>query len=363
MKSLLPLLPALLLVGWAAPARADEPPPTSRFFDAYDLDADGKVTSDEFKGDAETFRLLDKNADGVITLDELGLPADYKPRPKPPQAPGGGPGKGKPGRGKGAGAERLKKMDKDGDGRITKEEFTGPAEMFARLDRNGDGCLDQADFAPDARPPGDGKPPEGGMPPPGGGFDPEAIKARWKAMDKDGDGKVSREEYTGKMPFEKIDGDGDGFLTDADLARLPKPPGEPGQPGQPGAGPGRAGPGRPGPGAEVLRRFDKDKDGRVSRDEFPGSDERFTEMDKDGDGCLTEKDFPAPAAPGGGGGAGGPGGPPPGGGLFGALDRDHNGKLSREEFGGSDEEWRRLDKNADGWVTPDEAGAGSPPPR
>ncbi len=40
----------------------------------------------------------------------------------------------------------LKRMDKNHDGIIGKQEFTGPAEWFDRLDRNHDGRLTAADF-------------------------------------------------------------------------------------------------------------------------------------------------------------------------------------------------------------------------
>jgi Ca2+-binding EF-hand superfamily protein len=41
---------------------------------------------------------------------------------------------------------------------------------------------------------------------------------RFKAMDKDGDGKVSREEFTGPKPrFDQLDRDGDGFVTEQEF--------------------------------------------------------------------------------------------------------------------------------------------------
>jgi hypothetical protein len=42
--------------------------------------------------------------------------------------------------------DRLKKLDKDGDGRITRDEFGGPTELFDVLDRDGDGAITKDDF-------------------------------------------------------------------------------------------------------------------------------------------------------------------------------------------------------------------------
>ncbi|MEE8106298.1 MAG: EF-hand domain-containing protein, partial [Planctomycetota bacterium] len=39
----------------------------------------------------------------------------------------------------------LDRYDADGDGKITREEFTGPGKMFDRLDKNGDGVIDRRD--------------------------------------------------------------------------------------------------------------------------------------------------------------------------------------------------------------------------
>jgi Ca2+-binding EF-hand superfamily protein len=42
--------------------------------------------------------------------------------------------------------QRFESMDKDRDGKVSREEFTGPKARFDLLDRNGDGFLTQEEF-------------------------------------------------------------------------------------------------------------------------------------------------------------------------------------------------------------------------
>ncbi|APG27059.1 hypothetical protein A7E78_03950 [Syntrophotalea acetylenivorans] len=42
----------------------------------------------------------------------------------------------------------FEKDDADGDGQVTKEEFSGPSEHFEQLDRNGDGVLSRDEAKP-----------------------------------------------------------------------------------------------------------------------------------------------------------------------------------------------------------------------
>jgi EF hand len=46
-----------------------------------------------------------------------------------------------PGAGPGPMGEGLRAMDKNKDGKISKDEYTGPAPLFDRLDRNSDGFI------------------------------------------------------------------------------------------------------------------------------------------------------------------------------------------------------------------------------
>ncbi len=51
----------------------------------------------------------------------------------------------------------VARLDQDGDGKVSKREFDGPADQFPGLDRNGDGYLDETEappFPPGQHPPG-----------------------------------------------------------------------------------------------------------------------------------------------------------------------------------------------------------------
>jgi hypothetical protein len=58
---------------------------------------------------------------------------------------------------------------------------------------------------------------------------------------------------------------------------------------------------QPQSGAKVFgfltSAYDKDKDGKITKAEYPRGEERFANLDRDGDGVLTRQDFTA-ATPG-----------------------------------------------------------------
>jgi hypothetical protein len=73
----------------------------------------------------------------------------------------------------------------------------------------------------------------------------------------------------------------------------------------------------------TSQRLDRNRDGRITREEFPGADPDFTRLDRDRDRVLTPADFdfsPHALAPS------------PGALLFSRCDRDGNGKLTRVEL-------------------------------
>ncbi len=235
-------------------------PPPHPIAEALDTDRDQEISGEEMKNAPKALMALDKNKDGKLTRDELrpirgpGGPGEGPgggfrgPRGRGPEGgrEGGPAGRGRgpegrrpEGRGaEGRGAEggdrargaadfaaRILGFDKNDDGKVTKDELPERMQsVIERLDKNKDGALDRGELA------GSGESSEGG---PRGGRGPRG------------------------------EGGGDGGRRG--------PRGEGGE----GFGGGRRGPGGPGGGPPSPERmvqhafeFDKDDDGKLSREEL-----------------------------------------------------------------------------------------------
>jgi len=97
----------------------------------------------------------------------------------------------------------LKRLDKNGDGKISRDEWTRNPKAFDRMDANKDGLVtrDEAEAAFKQR-----------------AERREKSEQAFAAMDKDHDGKISRSEWTGKpKAFDRLDLNHDGVISHEEL--------------------------------------------------------------------------------------------------------------------------------------------------
>jgi Ca2+-binding EF-hand superfamily protein len=132
-----PLLIALAAgagVALALNAFAAEPAPSE--FRAMDANHDGKISRDEHAAAAKgMFAAMDASKDGRVTAAEMD--AAYERVTGQKAKPGDMPA-----------AEKIKVIDKDGDGVLTADEHaTGSRSLFDAMDTDKDGALTEAELA------------------------------------------------------------------------------------------------------------------------------------------------------------------------------------------------------------------------
>lgn len=278
-----------------------------------DANGDGAVTQEEAAAavpelPAGIFTEIDDDDDGVLTVDDV--------IPETPDAP------------ENLLLHLLQHADADANGEVTLAEARDvvpnlPEEAFARLDANGDGVLSSADVV--------NEPPAGAR---------ERLLRLLRQADGNNDGMVTLPEFLSARPeldeadFAKLDANGDGVLTradapDAELEAL-----------------------------QVLLQFlseaDANGDGVVTFEELtavrPGmTPQQYAGFDFNGDGVLSRDDLPAVEED-------------PLGRLTQLLFKaDANGDrvVTFEELQAvapdvTQEQYNKLDRNADGVITPED---------
>lgn len=143
--------------------RPEGPPRGNPIMQLIDSDRDGAISMDELDALVKKMKSLDKDGDGKLVREELAGLMPQRPEGRP------GPGPGGEGRPAGDFLSRAMEADKNGDGKISKEE--APERMargFDRIDANSDGFVTKDELqAMFERFQGGARPrPEGGRPRP-----------------------------------------------------------------------------------------------------------------------------------------------------------------------------------------------------
>jgi Ca2+-binding EF-hand superfamily protein len=122
---------ALPLTAFAGGDKADK----DAHFKMMDTDGDGKVSSSEHDASVrKKHEMMDANKDGKVTAEEMTAAKDKMGK------------KAKPG--EMTAAEKIKMLDKDGDGALSADEHTsGAKELFATMDGDKDGFLTKTELA------------------------------------------------------------------------------------------------------------------------------------------------------------------------------------------------------------------------
>jgi Ca2+-binding EF-hand superfamily protein len=177
----------------------------ARFIKDHDKNGDGKLSKDELPPDLqEHFAQIDTNKDGFITAEELQAYADRMAKQRPYLI-----------------EVAFYTIDINDPEIESVKELQQTYDLLRKIDTNHDGKIDEKELA---------------------AYRAERQKERvdriFKHMDKNGDGKISKDEARGLWAehFKELDTNGDGFLDRSEVEKalttpiVQKPPAQPPQP-------------------------------------------------------------------------------------------------------------------------------------
>jgi len=234
-----------------------------------DKDGDKRLSEEEFGTAKETFRKADRNADGQLDADELKLlpplPVDHPQR---------------------RAEEMIARLDQDGDKMLSQNEFRLPGVRFEDTDSNKDGLVDFKELTAwfeTAR---------------GRQFGPPSgIQMADRILDqfdRNGDGKLTKEELQG-MPeavWQRWDLNADGVVEATEIEKAFEGRRLEGR-GMMMEGPDRVVGGdllRGNP-ADFIKQHDRDGDGKLTAVEMGVDVAVFRRIDRDGDGKATAEEL------------------------------------------------------------------------
>jgi Ca2+-binding EF-hand superfamily protein len=220
-------------------------------FAEMDTNNDGVVARSEWRGSEASFKVHDWNDDGVLSGDEL------RPGARRPARAGQPPDFDSPDREYvflDWTAEGFVRLDHNRDRRITPDEWHFARDQFTRADRNGDGWLGRIEFLR-------------------GDNEEDDREDSFQNLDVNNDRRISRDEWhAARSRFDRLDQDGDGYLTRGEMAGSLDPP------------------------PDLFTSVDVNRDQSISRDEWHWSRQSFDDRDRNRDGRLTRPEFASEAS-------------------------------------------------------------------
>jgi Ca2+-binding EF-hand superfamily protein len=157
---------------------------------------------------------------------------------------------------------RYRAMDRNNDGAISRNEWTGTREAFVVSDWNGDNVLSGDEVMPGAERTANNN--------------RVMNPARFRDLDTDRDGNIDRGEWRDSADaFDWLDRDDNNLLSRAEVT------GRAGASAQP----------QPSAAVDPFDELDTNNDGRVSLREYRWSRRQFIEQDVNDDGVLTRREF------------------------------------------------------------------------
>jgi hypothetical protein len=228
-------------------------------FAFMDVNNDGRITRDEWKGSERSFINHDWNGDGVLSGDEVGVgqqrttawdTADHRPNQFERNISWTEAG--------------FLNLDHNRDGRLTTNEWHYDLETFRRIDRNRDNAVSPSEFL-------------------GRQWDDDRNDS-FDDLDVNNNGRVERSEWHGGLEeFRWLDRNDDGVLSRYEVvgqqASFDK--------------------------YDEFQGLDYNRNGAIERSEWHWSTQSFAQRDQNGDNVLSRREFEAaggsPAAPSAGG--------------------------------------------------------------
>ena len=219
---------------------------------------------------------------------------------------------------------RFQGMDRDRDGVITRAEWRGSDQAFRNQDWNGDGVLSGEEVRPGAKKPQHVREAVRDWNNDGVVNEQDAlIDQRFSAYDRNNDGRITEAEWrTGSADsglFSRLDANHDRTLTMAEYA----------------SGDGFSADSQGGP-RYMFTNVDRNHDGWITRNEWNMDDADFNRLDTNRDNRISQYEFQSYSSTNVQVNS-----------RFTALDTNHDGLITWNEWRGTEGEYVRLDTNGD----------------